>query len=411
MKIKVGVVQLRAHDRSAFVQACTEIEGALTRALQTGARLIVLPEGTLPAYVLGRSAFDEAEISDALERCRRLARNAGAVIVAGAARSTPAGVMNSAIVIDADGSIAGAADKNFLWHFDRQWFARGATIAPVQTRIGMLGALICADGRIPTIASTLVECGAQLLVMPTAWVTSGRDPAALENIQADLLARIRARENGVPFIAANKCGVELGCVAYCGKSQIVHADGNIAAIAAQDEPAILTAEIEIGDAPVSRELTHSEYFDAPPTPTRIAIAARAEQPQDAERVRILEAERFVHVGSESLSDEVVLDPRGLAELRLRGTTFAVWHTQIDPQWQVTFARARALELRMYVAVIDSKRGRAFAADPDGAVVCGTFGDYEIASFAFDPVRTQMTLVAPGTDVLEGLTHAAQHAAH
>ena len=411
MKIKVGVVQLRAHDRSSFGQAWPGIESALVRALQTGVRLVVLPEGTLPAYVLGPSTFDESEISDALERCRTLARNAGAVIVAGAARRTPEGVMNSAIAIDADGSIAGAADKNFLWHFDRQWFARGATIAPVQTRIGTIGALICADGRIPTIASTLAERGAQMLVMPTAWVTSGRDPRALENIQADLLARVRARENGVPFLAANKCGVELGCVAYCGKSQIVNADGSIAAIAAQDEPAILTAEIEIGEAQALRARAPSEYFDAPQTATRIALAARVEQPQNAERIRILEADRFVHAGSACLSDEVVLDPRGLADLRLRGTTFAVWQTQIDPQWQVTFARARALELRMYIAVIDSSRGRAFAADPDGAVVCGTFDGYEIASFTFDPARAQMTIVAPGTDVLEGLAHASQHAAH
>ena len=57
--------------------------------------------------------------------------------------------------------------------------------------------------------------------MPTAWVTSGRDPGALENVQADLLARVRAYENGVPFVAANKCGVELGIALYCGKSQIV----------------------------------------------------------------------------------------------------------------------------------------------------------------------------------------------
>ena len=106
--------------------------------------------------------------------------------------------------------------------------------------------LVCADGRLPTIARTLVERGAEILVMPTAWVTSGRDPRALENAQADLMINVRARENGVPFLAANKCGVERGAVAYCGKSAIVAADGTFLARAPQSEAGVIAHEIEAG---------------------------------------------------------------------------------------------------------------------------------------------------------------------
>ncbi len=410
MRLLAAAVQLAAHDRSGFIAAWRGIEAALREALSGGAKIVVLPEGTLPAYVLGSQPFRDEEIAAALERCRELAQQAQSVVIVGAARSAPQGVANSAVVIDADGSIAGAASKHFLWHFDRQWFEPGSAIDPVQTRFGSIGALICADGRIPTIARTLVERGAQVLAMPTAWVTSGRDPRSLENVQADLLARVRARENGVPFIAANKCGVEQRCVAYCGKSQIVDADGTVARIASEDRAEILFSEIEIAEPRAARSVPDTPYHDAPQTPLRIAIAARAEQPEDRQRLAILEAQRFIHAGISSLDDRVVLDPAGLATLRLRGTSLAVWQTQIDPQWQVTFARARALELRMYVVVVDPSRERAFAVDPDGAIVCGTFGEYEIASFAFEPARTQMTVVAPGTDVLEGLTRAAEHAA-
>jgi hypothetical protein len=45
--------------------------------------------------------------------------------------------------------------------------------------------------------------------------------------------------------------------------------------------------------------------------------------------------------------------------------------------------------------------RAFAVDPDGVVVCGTFGDYRIASFDLDGRKTELTAVAPHTDVVEG----------
>ena len=57
---------------------------------------------------------------------------------------------------------------------------------------------------------------------------------------------VRARENGVPLVAANKVGVEARSVAYCGKSQIVAADGSIVALASQDEETTVHGTIAIG---------------------------------------------------------------------------------------------------------------------------------------------------------------------
>jgi hypothetical protein len=64
---------------------------------------------------------------------------------------------------------------------------------------------------------------------------------------------------------------------------------------------------------------------------------------------------------------------------------------------------------MYLIVLDAAHHRAYAVDPDGTLLCGTFGDYEIASFAYDRAKTRQTAVAPGTDVLEGLQRAHAHA--
>ncbi len=419
----VAAVQTAAHNRTDLESAWAHVEPALREAAARGAGLAVLPEGTLPAYVLGYEPYDGAEIAQALERCRALAAELRMVIVAGVARRENGRTFNSALVIDADGSVAGAADKHFLWHFDRQWFAPGERLEPVRTSIGTIGALICADGRIPTIARALVDRGAELLVMPTAWVTSGRDPENLENVQADLLARVRARENGVPFVVANKCGVELGCVAYCGKSQIVSADGTLAAIAPQHADAVIAAEIDVSDvrAPrISLAQIATETAPRASDPIRVALCAhQADAPWVRDRLRILEAQLLIAPGPQVvpagdftpllLQDDRLLDPGFLAAHRLAGWTFAVWQTQFDPQWQVTFARARALELKMYLAVIDTARRRAFAVDPDGAVICGTFDGYEIASFTYDPLRTEQTLVAPGTDVRAGLERAYRDA--
>ncbi|MDP9017106.1 MAG: hypothetical protein M3N19_02140, partial [Candidatus Eremiobacteraeota bacterium] len=95
-------------------------------------------------------------------------------------------------------------------------------------------------------------------------------------------------------------------------------------------------------------------------------------------------------------------PAGLVPFRLAGYQLIIWRAKPgEAEWQRRIARARALELRLYVVCI-VEGVHAFAVDPDGLILCGTFPDFAIATFAFDPSRTQNTFVAPNTDILEGL---------
>ncbi len=103
------------------------------QAAAADADLLVLPEGTMPAYVLGEAGLDAAAPAQAIEDLRAVARATRCAIVAGMAIAADRTLRNSALVIDTDGSIAGRADKLFLWHFDRKWFSPGDTIAPIQT--------------------------------------------------------------------------------------------------------------------------------------------------------------------------------------------------------------------------------------------------------------------------------------
>ena len=411
----VTALQLPAHDRDAFAQTVDPIIEAIRRAA-AGSDLIVLPEATFPAYVLGEPSIDQVAVNEAIARVREIAELSRTVIVIGAAAPTDAGLRNAALVFDADGSLAGRADKLFLWHFDRRWFTAGDQIEPIQTTLGALGVLICADGRLPTISRGLVDRGARALIMPTAWVTSGRDPNALENVQADLLARVRAYENGVPFVAANKCGVELGMVAYCGKSQVIEAQGEVIAIASERDPQALRATI-------SAESPRPHRSTAPNPPPR-EVAARSMRlaisfdplPNDIDqRLQMLDDEyalatndaaRFAAldrtVPVAAVGDDLMLDPAGLVGLRRAGYALFTWTTRVGDRWCERLARARALELRCYVIVFDEAAQRAFAVDPDGTVVAGTFNGFRLASFGFDGRKTSETSVAPGTDVREGL---------
>ena len=415
--ISVAALQLQAHDRDAFASVWPAICERIRKAAADGADLVVLPEGTVPGYVIGREPVESSVTERALSDVQSIARENHAVIVYGSVRFNAGLMYNSAFVVDSDGSLAGNADKCFLWHFDRQWFAAGELGLPIPTSLGKLGVMICADGRIPTIARSLADHGAELLVMPTAWVTSGRNPRELENAQADLLARVRARENALPFVAANKAGIEQRCVAYCGKSQIIDARGELLALASENKDETLRATVTLGAPEPLR--TYPTNPLPPPGAShaqRIAITPFTPGP-GADLCAVLEADVVVSsdpngdkqlqdsIAAASVGDEIVNDPAGLVPLRLAGYQCIVWRTSTgELEWKRRLARARALELRIFVICIVAGE-LAFAADPDGVVVCGTFGDFRTATFAFAPERTKQTLVAPHTDILEGLERA------
>jgi predicted amidohydrolase len=408
-------VQTRAHDRPEFVHRWPHLLGQIAAAAESGAKLVVVPEGTVPAYCIGTEAVDVHEIEAAAQDVIAVAGRTGATIVYGSARPGEGGLANSAFVATAAG-IVGFADKCFLWHFDRRWFTAGTALEPVDTPAGRLGVFICADGRIPTIGAALVAKGAEILVVPTAWVTSGRDPHRLENLQADLMIPVRARENGVPLVAANKCGVERRGVAYCGKSQIVAADGSILALASEDREETLHGTVALGPslAALGKPAPAVRRRDGEPLPAALRIAIATHLDEELRALAALSDADLVvdpHELPQStdaalVDDEAMLDPRALVAPRLDGVRLFVWRASIDAEWVAPYARTRAAELRAYVIVFDSLRRRAFAVDPDGTVLCGTFAGFDLAAFAFDRSRTESWRVAPGTDVREGLVRTA-----
>jgi hypothetical protein len=100
---------------------------------------------------------------------------------------------------------------------------------------------------------------------------------------------------------------------------------------------------------------------------------------------------------------IVENPAGLVAARLAGVDLFVWNDAGSSPESIALARTRAAELRAYIVALPGPSAeRAYAVDPDGTVVAGTFGDYRLATFAYDRARSGATTVAPHTDVLAGL---------
>ena len=88
-----------------------------------------------------------------------------------------------------------------------------------------VGLMTCYDLRFPELARALVDRGAELLVVPAAWVAGERKVDHWRT-----LVRARAIENTVYVAAAGQPGPR-----YCGHSMIVGPDGDVLVEVGQDD--------------------------------------------------------------------------------------------------------------------------------------------------------------------------------
>ena len=255
--LDVALLQLRAFGladhEAAWAELLRRIDEAATPADGPPPGLIVAPEASYPAYYLySRAAYEAAGVLADSEVEATLAERAarhGATIVVGLVQRTPTGKLrNQAVSFGPSGEVLTRTAKRFLWHFDTEWFEPGEAASVVEVGGARAGVFVCADGRLPEIPRALAAAGAELLIDPTAWVSSGRDAAALSNPQVDYMLAARAIENGAWVVAADKVGVEAGTIVYAGRSGVVDPAGGWRVQAPSDEAGIIRSSIDLDEA-------------------------------------------------------------------------------------------------------------------------------------------------------------------
>lgn len=245
--------QLEAKTIDTAQDAWPVISRLVEQAAAASADLLVLPETAYPAYWLEsaeRYWRDDIERTDAvLARFAQFARTHGLWLVAGYVEEADGRLYNAAAVFDRAGKQVGNARKQFMWDCDRMWFTPGDGSTVVDTEFGRMGLQICADVRMPEITATLVSGGAEFIVVPTAWVNVSDIRRTYRNIQPEFLIRARAMEFGLPFVCCSKSGRETPSLEYVGQSQIVAADGRVAAKAPLGGDELAVAEIRPAQPP------------------------------------------------------------------------------------------------------------------------------------------------------------------
>jgi predicted amidohydrolase len=166
--------------------------GAITRAAEHGASVVVLPELASSGYVFESTAeaaaCAEAADGETVTSWARLAARYGIVIVGGFCEASGGEVFNSAALVDPDG-LRCVYRKAHLWDSEARWFTPGRAAPPVvPTRFGRLAVMICYDLEFPEWVRLPALDGAQLLCAPTNWPAAprpaGERPSEVVRVQA-----------------------------------------------------------------------------------------------------------------------------------------------------------------------------------------------------------------------------------
>ena len=159
---------------------------------------------------------------------------------------------NTAVVIDADGSILGKYRKMHIpddpCYYEKFYFAPGDLGFPsFQTRYANIGVLVCWDQWFPEAARLTSLSGAEILFYPTAIGWLSGEPRSVAKVQKsawELIQRGHAVANGVYVASVNRVGRE-GKLRFWGNSFVAGPFGETVACAGVNEERVLVARCDL----------------------------------------------------------------------------------------------------------------------------------------------------------------------
>ncbi|MCS7168668.1 MAG: carbon-nitrogen hydrolase [Gemmatales bacterium] len=258
---QIALLQMRCGENPE--ENAAHAEDMITAAREQGASLIVLPELFRTRYFCqweDARYFDWAEPipGPTTERMQSLARKLSVVLVVPVFERRAAGIFhNSAVIIDADGSLLGIYRKMHIPHdplyYEKYYFTPGDLGFRVwTTRWAKIGVLICWDQWFPEAARLTALRGAEILIYPTAIGWHPQEKAEWGRVQHEaweMVQRAHAITNGVYVAAVNRVGhegPEEGGLEFWGGSFICDPYGRIVAKASHEREEIVMAPVDRG---------------------------------------------------------------------------------------------------------------------------------------------------------------------
>ncbi len=232
---KVAAIQMASGPQ--VVANLEEAERLIAMAADAGAKLVVLPENFA---IMGMQESDKVKVSEAegsgqiQDFLSAQARKHAIWLVGGTIplRSDVAGkVYGASLVYDDQGRQIARYNKIHLFdvhlvdsddHYEEsETTANGQDIVVVDTPVGRLGLSVCYDLRFPELFRGMIDQGAEIFALPSAFT------AQTGQSHWESLIRARAIENLSYVIAAAQGGYHVNGRATYGHSMIVDPWGHI----------------------------------------------------------------------------------------------------------------------------------------------------------------------------------------
>ena len=261
-RFRVGLVQMAMSREPG-----ENLEKALARvreAARAGAEVVCLPELYRSLYFCQNedpALFDLAEPvpGPSTEALGRAAKEAGVAVVVPIFERRAAGLYhNSAVILDADGTVAGLYRKMHIpddpLFYEKFYFTPGDLgFQAFDTRAGRIGTLICWDQWYPEGARLTALRGATVLFHPTAigWHPHEKaEHGAVQRSAWQTIQRAHAIANGVFVAVVNRVGHEVPAgggpgLEFWGSSFLADPFGVVVAEATTDREEVLVGEVSL----------------------------------------------------------------------------------------------------------------------------------------------------------------------
>jgi N-carbamoylputrescine amidase len=272
--VKLGLLQ---HACSADPKANLAKTLALTeRAAKQGAQIICTQELFRSQYFCQCEDHEYFKLAEPIPgpsttAFQKLAKKHGVVIIASLFEKRASGLYhNTAVIIDADGSLLGIYRKMHIpddpLFYEKFYFTPGDLgFKAWQTKFGRIGVLICWDQWYPEGARLTAMQGAEILFYPTAigWHPKEKKEYGTNQHGAwELIQRSHAVANGCYVASVNRIGLEQPIggdgLEFWGQSFVAGTSGQILAKASVDKEEVMIVPIDLAKVDVTR--THWPFL-------------------------------------------------------------------------------------------------------------------------------------------------------
>lgn len=246
------------------------------KAARKGAQIICTQELFRSQYFCQKEDHEYFKLAELIPgpstaAFQKIAKKHKVVIIASLFEKRAAGVYhNTAVVIDADGSLLGIYRKMHIpddpQFYEKFYFTPGDLgFKAWDTRYGKIGVCVCWDQWYPEAARLTAMQGAEILFYPTAigWHPSEKKEYGENQHSAwELIQRSHAVANGCYVAVPNRIGLENPAggdgLEFWGQSFVAGTSGQILAKASSDREEILIVPVDLAKVDMTR--THWPFL-------------------------------------------------------------------------------------------------------------------------------------------------------